>query len=386
MRPTAPGAPVREERLGLGGLAIWLAAALALPAPGRAEEEPNTNPATANATIFEQFKQFIADPPPIEHILFSYQGPRIARLDPTTNKVTFEPAPVHHIRAEWGPEHLFLLSASAPEILTPEPFSEQFALKEGTLLVRSGDEFWSFSSSNRVVYWKGVPTHPYDRGNSVVWAHSQLTLPLFAVMNMGPHFLPPQAIHWSGNRFTCQAKVIDGEFLIEGELFAGSDGLPEKMSFRIRSPTVDGRHLVRYEFGADGGLLPRHIPRHIRSVVLQGPDENPSKDIHILSLKLGTPASSPKEYPVAAWIRRGQFHEHTYTNHALYAVEPSGQLALVSHVLPTWKPPLVLAHASRYYYVSCALIFTGFLVLARRMREQTKQNKTTKGTPCKEMS
>jgi hypothetical protein len=348
--------------------------------------EPAESRNTDGLTVFEQFKQFIADPPPIEDMVFSYQGPPVSRFDPATKQVFKEPAPVQHIRAQWGPEHVLVVTSPMPESLIPEPLSEQFELKEGTLLIRSKDEFWNFFSPNHVAYWKGAPAYPYERGNSVLGAYLQRTSPLFAFLNMGPHFMGPRAVQWSGNRFRYEAKVIHGEFLIEGELFAGSDGSPEKMTFRIRSATADGRYLVRYYFPTNVTSLPRFVPERVHSIVYHGAKEYPDKDIRIATLKFGMPALPAREQAVAYWIRQRPFSEFIYTNQALYAVEPGGELRLVPRQTPTWKPPYVLAHANRYYYVSCGLVSAGFLVLAWRMREQTRQTNKVKGTPCKEMS
>jgi hypothetical protein len=341
--------------------------------------DANTNgqksPPADGASAFEQFKEFIANPPPIEDIVFSYQGPPISRFDPATKQVAKHPAPVQHIRAQWGPEHVLAVTSPMPESLISEPLTEHFELKEGTqLLVRCKDEFWNVFSPNHVAYWKGVPAYPYERGNSVLGAFLHRTAPLFAFMNMGPHFMGPRAVHWSGNRFSYQANVIQGEFLIEGELFPDEQGFPSQMTFRIRGATADGRYLVRYEYGTNPAALPRFIPERIRSVVYHGVEEYPDKDIQILSLKLGTPASRPRNYSVVDWIKQRPFSEYVYTNQALYAIKPGGALSLVPRQIPTWKPPFVLAHANRYYYVSCGLVSAGFLILTLRMRKQNNQN------------
>jgi hypothetical protein len=53
-----------------------------------------------------------------------------------------------------------------------------------------------------------------------------------------------------------------------------------------------------------------------------------------------------------------------------YSVEATG-LKLVPRPLSASKPPVGLAYANRYYYVSCGLLSFGFLMINRKIRKVT---------------
>lgn len=340
------------------------------------------NSAADGATVFEQFKKFIEDPPPIEDIMFSYQGPPVSRFDPAMKRTVKEPAPIQYYRVQWGPEHVLVVAMPSIEGLEVTPLSEDFELKQGRMVIRDGGDFLSFlGRANSVTYWHGVLTYPADRRNPVLHAYDYETFALFALLNMGPHFLWPGAIRWSENRFECDAKIAGNAFLIEGELFQGNDGLPEKLIMTYRNRLASGKYgeyLVRYFFDGNAANRPSFIPSRVQSVVFQGNTKLPDKDIRILSLKIGADSTTDGGWPADRWISQKQLSRFVYTNQNLYGIEPSGALRLVLRPTQSGKPRFILAHANRYYYVACGLLSAGFLVLNRRMRKQTKQTEQRK--------
>jgi hypothetical protein len=136
---------------------------------------------------------------------------------------------------------------------------------------------------------------------------------------------------------------------------------------------------VRYHFGDRTNGLPPYIPQGIQSVLLDGSNERADKDIRLLSLKLGAPDAALRDNAAADWIEASQFTRFIYTNKTLYLVGLDGDLQAVRQPPDPSKPALVLAHANRYYYVSCGLLFIGFLTLNSRMRRQTKHIESVKG-------
>ena len=372
----------------------WLAPALLVALALRAELGPRqspdsptndqpvagTSPATNQASAFELFKAFVSNPPPIADLQLSYVGPPPYVRTPDGRMVRV-PAPTVYVRARQQAGSFVCLQSPGPEGLRVMPFSEGFVLSSNTVFVRWEDEFrWIDGRQNSVTMWRGHPTYPLDPDNPILLHYEADTLPLFSLLSMGPHLVPPGSIRWQENRFEYAASTRDSTFKIQGELFAGVNGFPEKMRLRYRGSTAIGEYTVRYYYGANPAI-PFYLPERILSSVLHGKTEAPDKDIRLSSLRLAPATLSPGAFRPDTWLSGAHLTRFIF-NGELFMETRDGRLALVRRPRSPQPPLLSQAHANRYYYVSCALATFGFLFLARRMRINETTTVIRKDTPC----
>ncbi len=366
----------RERRPGTEAVRALFLSALVLVLATCPAYAASSGDNTKNSA-FEKFKRFIENPPAVDDMVFSYQGPLESRFNEDRKRWEKKPGPVLFIRVRWGPQYFLNLTSPVRQWVATPQFTESFEPKLGDILVRSGEDYWDIESKlNRVTYWKGKLEFPLDLINPVVQGYFVEAFPFFALMNMGPHFIPPGAIRWTGDRFRYRSEVFRDAITIEGELVRGTNGFPEKMLLRYLGRTVDGRYVVRYDFAANPPNFPEFLPAHFRSAVFHGNKELPDKDIRILSLSTGMNVSGSHEFRPETWMAENHPRLLVYTNHLLYSIEPNGYPRLVHRTGQDQKPTFVLAYANRYYYVTCGLLSCGFLVINLKIRKQktTKEN------------
>lgn len=327
----------------------------------------------------ELLKEFVASPPPIEDIVFSYSRPvNTGRTAADGGSDVFS-TPVF-FRARWQPDALFLLEVPQLGDVEPHPLERPFDISEGMAIARWQDAFWFFDAQQKsFTHWQGPVTVPLDTCNPVLLRYDRKAAPLFAYLSMGPHFVEPGSIRWIGDRFDYEAPLRGSVFRIRGEIFPGPDGRAERMTMHYKSHFADGHYLVRFYYGTNSAL-PFFLPERLHSVIFRDGREDPDKDIRILSLRFSQGAMPAEAFRPERWLADDSLSQFVYAHQSLYAVSPSGDWKLVErHQYP--KPPLVLAHANRYYYVAVVLATAGFLILTVWMRKrqsvinlQQKQN------------
>jgi hypothetical protein len=262
--------------------------------------------------VFEKFKQFIENPPEDLDVIFSYDGPPQSRFDTNLNRWERKAAQTAFVRAQCGQDYLINVWSSTRKGAETPLFPDLGTGKILKAFVRSGDNFWDIGGEpNQVTYWKGPLKRPLDLSNPVVLSHFIDTLPVFALINMGPHFLVPGSVQWSGDQFKRKTGLFKDDITIEGRLYRGANGFPERMLLSYRGKSIDGRYAVRYEF-TNSPSVPDFIPSRILSTVFDGKKELPDKDIRILSFSLNTsidPSSATR-----AWIAANHPRLFIYTN------------------------------------------------------------------------
>jgi hypothetical protein len=203
------------------------------------------------------------------------------------------------------------------------------------------------------------------------------TSPFFSVMTMGPHFIPPGGIHWSGDRFTYSSHLFKDAIEIEGELVRNTSDFPVKMLLTYRGQNIYGQYAVYYDFDTNRLDVPAFLPDHIRSVVFHGKTELPDKDIRLFYLLNPVTRGSVPEFQTEAWIAENHPKYLVFTNRLLYSVDNDG----IARPLPMpesspRRPEFAVAYTNRYYYVTCALITSGFLMMNRKLRKQITKNES----------
>jgi hypothetical protein len=289
--------------------------------------------------------------------------------------------------ARWQPNALICVRFTHRQDLELHPFERDFDFTTCQATVRMDEEFWAFRNPPRsVTFWKGVPAIPIDDSNPVLVPYKNISFALWSLLSMGPHMIPPGGIRWSDNHFDLITHVSQGTFMIHGELFPDAQGRAGKLRLHYKSSFADGHHEVNYSYGTNADL-PFYLPQRIHSVVLREKAEIPNKDIRIISMKMAAISRPMELYYPQRWLSATNLSRFIYTNKDLYAVIPSGGLQLLPRPkhAPLEPPPLVLAHANRYYYVACVLVTLGFLIVNYQMRKlYNYKTSTERSTQCNE--
>jgi hypothetical protein len=322
----------------------------------------------SNNPIFEEFKNFISNPPPIEDVYFTYEGAPGKRATAHGGFLS-EPSPVIHIRARWQPDSVFVLHLPKVEKIEEHPLRMPFSFPKGIAAVRSRDQFRTFDAVDKsFTFWKGIPTYPLTTENPVLYSYWQTTRPLFLFMNMGANFLEPGVIRWEKNSFLAEGKVSGSPFRLQGELFASPDGRPEKMSLHYVSTFAEGRHLTRFFYGTNSAI-PEFLPERFQTVVFRDGREDLVNYVHLMSL---SPAAEPmggENFNPDLWTKYSSLSEFVFIENQLYAVKPDGEWKVVRTAHAQFQPPFVLVHARTYYFIAAGLSTAGFLILSWRMRK-----------------
>jgi hypothetical protein len=306
---------------------------------------------------FERFKAFIEHPPLIENLSFSYAGPSVSLLDSKSKQWIKQPSPPSFIRTTWSSDDFITVTSPSLQFRDGEgsaSSSEEFA--NSAILAHLNGGFWSYiGPQRRLTFWAGPIQFPLDLANPVVVDYHREMLPVFALLNMGPHLIPPGSIRWQGNRFAYTSTMLTVPISIEGELSQDADGLPCQMTLRYVGPHVDGRFTVKYQYGdLQTSHLPPFIPQRIDCVLQKGGESIPNKSFQLFSLTLPTDRQIINPSLSGDVIKSWHPHQFIYTNGSLYSIEEGGHLRLVPRRTEPERPRMPIVHANRYYYTACA--------------------------------
>jgi hypothetical protein len=311
----------------------------------------------------------VANPPPIEEVRFSYVGPPVYRRD-ERSQWHKEPGPREFFWARYQAGNLVNIKIVHPGYLKTDVFTNFLVIPDCSAYFQWNDEIWFFRNPGcSMTFWRGRVRPPIDTANPLLIAHEFETVPIWSLLSMGPHFVEPGSICWSGNRFETEARLNNERFTVSAEVFRDSVGRAGKMAMHYKSSTADGHYEVAYTYGTNTDL-PYYLPSRIRSVVLQDQKTDSDKEISIFSMQLAPRPLPAKSFWPEIWSSGVALSRFVYTNKSLFRWNRDGELQPVPFRdrVPVASPSWVLVHANRYYYMACILLSVGFLILDRRMR------------------
>jgi hypothetical protein len=333
------------------------------------EKNPNSvaNPVRSDPR-FEQFKEFIANPPAIEDLRFSYVGPPELMVDRFTQKSTQVPGRKVFIRGQWSADFFASVIGTNLEDLSTAPFSPEFDGDKFLIFVQARGRMWTIDGRHKTVTdWSGYPSFPVDNGNPVLSVYHIRSLPLFSLLSGGLHSVEPGSIVWRENRFTVHTKMLPEPHRIDGELFRDSNGLPFEMNVQLQSTSGYGRFVARYSYGTNTNI-PVWFPERIVWTSFHEGVPRQDKDISLFKWKFADPLSSQFQTQFLSWVTSQPFDRRCYTNKNLYTVvgtDTNAYFHLIPHPIRV-PEPLILAHSNRYFYLTSVILFFGFLVLTIR--------------------
>jgi hypothetical protein len=358
----------RRGRRSIGVLLLIALSAHVLQVRGQSGERPDSAPSPV-----EQFKEFIANPPRIENLVFSVEvlpssgsaEPGIKRAGTTT-----------FFQAKWQPGSVFFREIQGPEVAASPA-------TPGQLVVIDGPEYW-FRQEGRsnIDKWTDGGPSAIDHDNFVVRATGFRLSPLWEIMNFGVLHLGPAKICWSGDCFRVETVSDRENYTISGKLISNeSNGLPDRLELAYLRKGKTYNWIARYGYG--GTTLDVPMPAFITNSWQNGSREIPRYIYRLLKIKTVGGSLSHAAFDPRPLAATNQWSPQIYTNYNLYAVLPSGESRFIESL---WRQehglPADGSHDSpvkrRFCYAALAAMNFGFLILAAKISRSERATVVTR--------
>jgi len=329
------------------------------------KENGNSKDALADILQVEVFKSFLASPPVLANVVFSERLPPDAknpsRIDiPLTTSQTFR-----YWHGRWQPGAFFLR-----ELPPRQPVSD---------LKTPGTFSASFNGQCWFHYGHGVGNGFVDFGADAetrVWHTAYLnTGQLRQVMMLGLMRSEPGSIDWRGDHF--QSNPAKGELRARGDLIRSPDRLVDSLHVIYNEAKGDINWLVRYSKESTTNSKARLI---IRCFWLDEGQEIQRDEFAIYALQTQSASLPIKSFHPEGIESLNQWQVHIFTNNAIYAVLPNGQLWLLDKSAPP-APPYRLpgrpSSGERWFVYSIGGgMNLSIFILAVRMIRKNRQTQT----------
>lgn len=307
----------------------------------RATAETTTDATTENISPIQRFKDFLSHPPVIESLVFSERLPP----DPKTPWRTDIPLSASHAfrywHARWQPGAYFLREIKSPDAMsdlqTPGLLAVQFENQCWFHFGRGwGDDFIDYgeSASNHVC--------------EVASANSEV---LWQVMALGLMHSKAGSIEWSGDQFRVRAPTR--AYRITGGLQPSPTGMTD--SLRVTYSDAKGaiHWIIRY--GYEANRLATGLPSVIRCYWLDSSKEIQRDEFVIRTLRIRASPLALADFSLDPLLATNGWQMHLFTNNAIFAVLPGGQLKKLEDVVA--QTPTGRGRAGRVTAGRLALVY-----------------------------
>jgi hypothetical protein len=330
---------------------------------------PSQAAAPASLTPFEQFKRFLENPPPIEHLVVKQTifPPSLPKGAPKAGSVRSWEA--RYFEARWQPSvGVFYRDLPSLEALT------NYAVGR-SLVSCYGPDHWLVDGMNWIEHWTDHPQAP-DRDNNITRVTRFRLQVLWETLTLGVQHLEAGKIKWVGNTFTAHTPKAPGleEFDISGEALADTNGLPSAMKLTYSWLGRKANWITKYRFEKPLGFgwLPSRIEQYWSGRLLG--------EYEILEIRTATEPLPAPIFDPAQFVAAHKWDTRVLTNNAAYVLEPSGNLKFVESLAAgPQSHPTFLSHQGSVQ-VSYALLL-GFnlwlFILAVRVKKTKTQNQPT---------
>ena len=303
----------------------------------------------------------------VESLVFSERLPP----DPKTPWRTDIPLSASHAfrywHARWQPGAYFLREIEAPDAVAD-------LQTPGLLAVQFEDQCWFH-------YGRGWGDDFIDIGvapsNNVCVSAFLNTDVLRQVMTLGLMHSEVGSVEWSGNQFRVRKATRD--YRITGEIQPSPAGTVESLRVTYSATKGDVHWVIRYIYGTRSPA--NGLPSAIRCFWLDGTREVQRLEFVIHALKLSATALGLAAYEPAPFIASNIWQRNLFTNNAIYAILPGGELKRLESlaVRPPRNPPPGRASTGQFALVYSAWAGANlwiFILAVRMIRRQTQKPKT----------
>lgn len=346
--------------IGIVSLFFVVCGRAVIDANALASSAEDSSSVLANLSPAERFKTFLSSPAVVESLVFSERlapDPKTPwRTDiPLTNSTSFR-----YYEARWQPGAFFLREIAAPDALS-DPVTP------GLLAVHFGDQCWFHYgrglTDDFIDYGAGASNHVCE----VVKLNSGV---LKQVMTLGIMHCDIGSIEWTGDH--CSVRSAPDEYQTSGDLHRSSEGLVDSVRVTYSNDKGEIHWVIRYHYQANSTTP--WFPSFIRCYWLDGANEIERDEFQVFTIKIRNKASDFQSFQPESLIRANQWQIHLFTNNAIFAVLPGGQLKKLKDVQVeaaiTKGRGKVLQLAT--VYSSWAVLNLGIFILMVRMIVKAK--------------
>lgn len=325
------------------------------------KENGNSENALADVLQVEVFKSFLASLPVVANVVFSERLPpdpkNPSRIDiPLSASQAF-----CYWQGRWQPGAFFLR-----ELPPGQPISD---------LTTPGTFSASFNGQCWFHYGHGVGNDFVDFGGDAgtrVWHTAYLnTGQLRQVVMLGLMRSEPGSIRWQSDHF--QSDPAKGELRVSGDLIRSPDGLVDSLHVTYSDAKGDVNWLVRYS----RENVTNSLPLIIRCFWLDEGLEIQRDEFTIYALQTQSRSLSINSFHPDGIESLNQWQVHIFTNNAIYAVLPNGQLWLLDKSAPPAPPGRLPGQPSSrelwvVYSIGAGMNLSVFILAVRMIRKKVQ--------------